>query len=60
MENDSTLEREYGAFNKIKDNSPKFVISLDIRPFKKHNSRFGSNYLTAFLFIIIYAILFNK
>jgi len=29
IDNESTFTREYGAFDKIKDNSPKFVFSLD-------------------------------
>ena len=37
MENESTLNREYGAFDKVRDNSPKYVFSLD----KKDTSRNG-------------------
>ena len=48
MESESTLEREYGAFNKIKDNSPKFVISLD----KKDTSRNGITHLNVIDFLI--------
>lgn len=48
MESESTLEREYGAFNKIKDNSPKFVISLD----KKDTSRNGITHLNIIDFLI--------
>ncbi len=29
MKEQSTIEREFGAFSKIKDASPKFVLSLD-------------------------------
>lgn len=31
MKDETTLEREYGAFSKIKDNSPKYVFSLDTK-----------------------------
>ena len=29
MEQQETIDREFGAFNSIKDGSPKYVISLD-------------------------------
>lgn len=29
LSSQSTIEREFGAFNKLKDNSPKYVLSLD-------------------------------
>ena len=48
MENESTLEREYGAFDKIKDCSPKFVISLD----KKDTSRNGITHLNVIDFLV--------
>ena len=48
MESEATLNREYGAFLKIKDQSPKFVISLD----KKDSSRNGITHLNVIDFLI--------
>ncbi len=47
MESEATLKREYGALIKIKDASPKFVISLD----KKDTSRDGITHLNAIDFL---------
>jgi uncharacterized protein len=47
MESETTLNREYGALQKIKDESPKFVISLD----KKDSSRNGITHLNAIDFL---------
>ena len=41
MESESTLNREYGTLDKIRDNSPKYVISLD----KKDTSRNGITHI---------------
>ena len=41
METEETINREYGAFNKVKDASPKYVLSLD----KKNSSRNGITHL---------------
>ena len=35
MNNNETINREYNSFNKIKDESPKFVISLDKKRYLK-------------------------
>ncbi len=35
LENDSVIEREFGAFLSIKDNYPKYVISLDKQDFSR-------------------------
>ena len=48
MENESTLNREYGAFNKIRDNSPKYVFSLD----KKDTSRNGITHINIIDFLM--------
>ena len=48
MESEATLNREYGALLKIKDQSPKFVISLD----KKDSSRNGITHLNVIDFLI--------
>lgn len=47
MNNNETLNREYSSFNKIKDESPKFVISLD----KKDTSRNGITHLNVIDFL---------
>ena len=47
MESEKTLEREYSAFQKIKDSSPKFVLSLD----KKDTSRNGITHLNVVDFL---------
>ena len=47
MNNNETLNREYNSFNKIKDESPKFVISLD----KKDTSRNGITHLNVIDFL---------
>lgn len=36
MENEDTLEREFSAFDAIKDNHPKYVISLDDRDLSRN------------------------
>lgn len=36
LENDSVIEREFGAFLSIKDNYPKYVISLDKQDFSRN------------------------
>ena len=41
VNNPTTFEREYGIFNKIKDNSPKYVFSLD----KKDTSNNGITHI---------------
>lgn len=48
MENESTLNREYGAFDKIRDNSPKYVFSLD----KKDTSRNGITHINIIDFLM--------
>ena len=48
MESESTLNREYGALDKIRDNSPKYVISLD----KKDTSRNGITHINAIDFLM--------
>ena len=35
LENESVIEREFGAFLSIKDNYPKYVISLDKQDFSR-------------------------
>ena len=48
MENESTLNREYGAFDKVRDNSPKYVFSLD----KKDTSRNGITHINIIDFLL--------
>lgn len=36
LDNESTIEREFGAFNSIDDNFPKYVISLEERDFSRN------------------------
>ncbi len=48
MESEATVNREYGALTKIKDGSPKFVMSLD----KKDTSRNGITHLNVIDFLI--------
>ena len=48
MESESTLKREYGAFDKMRDNSPKYVISLD----KKDTSRNGITHMNVIDFLM--------
>ena len=43
-----TLDREYGAFGKIKDNSPKYVFSLD----KKDTSHNGITHINIIDFLL--------
>ena len=47
MNNNETLNREYESFSKIRDESPKFVISLD----KKDTSRNGITHLNVIDFL---------
>ncbi len=44
----SVFEREYGAFSKIKDNSPKYVMSLD----KKDTSNNGITHINVIDFLL--------
>ena len=39
LDNDDTIEREFGAFSSIVDNYPKYVISLDEENFSKDGIR---------------------
>ena len=48
MENESTLNREYGAFDKVRDNSPKYVFSLD----KKDTYRNGITHINIIDFLL--------
>jgi len=47
IDTEKVYEREYGAFDKIKDNSPKYVLSLD----KKDTSHNGITHLNALDFL---------
>ncbi len=48
LRDQNTLNREYGAFDKIKDNSPKYVFSLD----KKDTSHNGITHVNILEFLL--------
>lgn len=48
LDKQSTIEREYGAFNNVKDASPKYVLSLD----KYDSSRNGITHLNIIDFLL--------
>lgn len=48
LDKQSTIEREYGAFNNVKDASPKYVLSLD----KHDSSRNGITHLNIIDFLL--------
>lgn len=48
VSNEKAFEREYGAFDKIRDNSPKFVLTLD----KKDTSHNGITHLNIIDFLL--------
>lgn len=48
LDKQSTIEREYGAFNNVKDASPKYVMSLD----KHDSSRNGITHLNIIDFLL--------
>lgn len=48
LDKQSTIEREYGAFNNVKDASPKYVMSLD----KYDSSRNGITHLNIIDFLL--------
>lgn len=48
LKDQDTLNREYGAFDKIKDNSPKYVFSLD----KKDTSHNGITHINIIDFLL--------